>query len=115
MRKILKTVKRIIVSLSVIPLSFVKIFHEVGVLPSLDGPPVKSHYYYSVFDNLETYNVGFLVFVLMGVSLLSAILILHNTWTERKVVRITANLFYFVTVFFFVVLLTAASTVARLY
>ncbi len=52
MKKI-SVILKIIFTLAVIPLSFVKLFHDVGVLPNKDGAPVKVHYYYSLWDNLK--------------------------------------------------------------
>ena len=115
MKKRIEQIVKILLSLAVIPLSFVKLFHDVGVLPSLDGKPVERHYYYSVMDNLQAYDIGFLVPILIAFAVLSVIVTAVHFWKEDKKWRLASRVLTVVTAVLFVLLLTVASTVARGY
>lgn len=118
-KKIAVILTEIILSLSIIPLWFIKFFHEVGHFPSNPDKPyeiVAHHYYYSVLDNLSALDCGYLIYISFVLIIATVTLsLLCLKFKRNKPLFIASLILFGVTILSFTVFLFWASTVARGY
>lgn len=73
---------QIIGTCALIPLYFVKLMHEVGVLPTEDGGIVETHYYYSIYDKMG--QDSFAVWIMIIIALASIVGYVFNIVHEGE-------------------------------
>lgn len=115
MKKIVGNCIGVILSLALLPCHFIKWFHEVGVLPSLDGGVVRHHYYYSMADNLRALDKGWMLGVSIALLGVSALALLVPLCCKDKKWRWIGWIIFCISVAFFLCALVVSSTVARGY
>ncbi len=76
--KTLYSVAQIIGTCAVIPMYFVKLIHEVAVLPTEDGGTVSIDYYYSVYDKFGYAGYAFVVWTMIAIEVASIVLYIFN-------------------------------------
>ena len=117
MKKQVFPVAKIILSITTIPLWFVKMFVGVGYLPNqTTGEIVEVIFRHSMFENIGDLVHPILAHSVIAITLLSVIM---NTIVlisfDNKAIKITANALFVVSIGLFLILLLLASTVARGY
>ena len=117
MKKQVFPVAKIILSITTIPLWFVKMFVGVGHLPDqTTGEIVEVIFRHSMFENIGDLVHPVLAHSVIAITLLSIIM---NTIVlisfDNKAIKITANGLFVVSIGLFLILLLLASTVARGY
>jgi hypothetical protein len=117
--KYLSGAVEIVVDLVFIPLFFVKIFHEVAVLPAVDAEGNLStwrvDYYYSALQNLQELELPFFIYIAIALLVASAGLAVAAMIKDHKKLRIANYVVFAVAVIFAVFVILLASAVARGY
>lgn len=105
---------KIFISLSLIPLWFVKLFHGVGHLTNQSGEIVRVDFYHSMIENLSEYP--YLSYISIALLVLSAALsIVELRFKENKAVRLASIIAFSVALLTFTLLFFLASSVGRGY
>lgn len=119
LKKIIFPIVKILLNVCMIPLCFIKIFHDVGILPGYDSNgefiTVKHHYYYSMSDNLKAYELQGFLPLLIGLIVCSVAVTVVSMAIKRDGWKKLSNVVFFVSFASFLILFTIASTVARGY
>lgn len=116
MKNIIINLVKIILSLTTIPLWFVKFFHGVGHLPSKDtGEIVEVHFYHSMYENMISLGLSFLFYISIIVVVGSVVFSVLNIKSTDKKINKISNIIFVVTIVLFLLCLVVASTVARGY
>ena len=116
MKKWIECVGKIVLSLALIPLWFVKFFHDVGVLPNEDGGVSRVDYYYTVFENLQATDFSFLFYLSLAMSIAALIFaILSWEFLKNKKIIFTSRFLVVALVGVFLISVLVASTVSRGY
>jgi hypothetical protein len=117
--KYLTGVVEVVVDLAFIPLFFVKIFHEVAVLPVVDAEGNQStwrvDYYYSPLQNLQELELPFFIYIAIALLVASAGLAVATMVKDCKKLRIANYVVFAVAVTFAVFVILLAFTVVRNY
>lgn len=117
MKKHVFSICKIILSVATIPLWFVKMFTGNGHLPDqTTGDIVEVTFHHSMFENIADFIHPVLAYIAFAIALISAVtnsIVLK--FSDNKTVRVIANVTFFIAVGLFLILLIAASTVARGY
>ncbi|MBQ4111684.1 MAG: hypothetical protein IJD38_02695 [Clostridia bacterium] len=99
-----------VLSAGLIPLWFVKIFHDVGHLPSAEDPNkiVAVHFYFSMYDNMRIFP--FFIYLSIGLLTASAVATLIGICKPAlpRIREVRKSLFWIAVPFFFLMLLCAA-------
>lgn len=105
---------KIFISISLIPLWFIKLFHGVGHLPSQSGEIVRVDFYHSMIENLSEYP--YLIYISIALLVLSAALsIVELIFKKNRWVRLAALVAFVAAVLTFITLFFLASSVGRGY
>jgi hypothetical protein len=116
--KYLVSAVEIIIDIALIPLYFVKMFHEVAVLPGVDADGIfitgRFDYYYSPLENLQ-YDSVFLIYIAIGLLAVSVMLAIATMIKDNKKLRIINYIVFAIAVLFAVFVILLASTVTRCY
>ena len=110
-RKVLITeILNIIVNCTVLPLYFIKIFHDVAVHPGFDedGNQIVGRFdhYYSIYYKLDRENLAFILWaavVISAVSVLSSVLTI--VVKDNKILKVASRILFAISVISFLVLL----------
>ena len=105
---------KIFISISLIPLWFVKLFHGVGHLPNQSGEIVRVDFYHSMIENLSEYP--YLSYISIALLVLSAALsIVELRFKKIKAIRLASVITFSVALLTFIFLFVLASSVGRGY
>ena len=117
MKKYSLGIAKIVVSLGLIPLWFLKIFHGVGHLPSQDEPGkiVEVDFYHSMFENIHDMEFSLLMYLSFALTVLSVVFSIFAMKSQNKNVQRTSHIVSAIMVLVFLVSLLVASTVGRGY
>lgn len=103
-------IAKIVANCIILPLYFIKFYHEVATFPGVDGDGqfivVYRDYYYSIFYKLNREGLAFALWLAVAVSALSIILsALRIVIKDNKVLKIASHILFGISVIFFLVLL----------
>lgn len=116
MKKRVFSIVKLILSAAMIPLCFIKFFCDTGHLPDVNGNVIEHKYYYSVLDNVSALGCPFLVYLTLAFLALSVVFsAIGAVRTGNRILSVTGNVIFIVASAMFLVVLVAASTVARGY
>ena len=105
---------KIFISISLIPLWFIKLFHGVGHLPSQSGEIVRVDFYHSMIENLSEYPcLPYISIALLALS--AALSIVELIFKKNRWVRLAALVAFVAALLTFITLFFRASSVARGY
>lgn len=114
MKKALEVVK-ICLNLLMGALCFIKIEHDVAVLPNAEGSVGRADYYYSILDKLSGKNLQFLVYIALAVMAASvALSVVAYIAKDNIKIRLTSHVIFVVAAIFFLVLLCYAVLILRI-
>ena len=105
---------KLIVDCIVLPLYFVKFFHEVAVLPGFsdEGEQITNRidYYYSIFDKISREGLSALLWISVVITVASVALCVANLIVKgNKSLKVVSNVVFAIAiVLFFVLLLISA-------
>lgn len=106
------------VNLALLPLFYVKFFHEVSILPGYDADgnfiTIKQDHYYSIVDNLR-YNPIRFVHISVALIVMSVIYCILSLFIKHKNMKIASHVFAICSVAFFLLVLFIASLVRKNY
>lgn len=108
------------VSLLCIPFYFLRVFHDEGILPGQDEQgnfvPVRKYYDYSMPENLTAQGAGWLFYVSLALTVLSAALALACIFLkENKRLRIADIAVFILSLLVFAAAVLAAAATSRGY
>lgn len=109
---------KIAITITQIPLWFVKMFHDVGHLPSQENPNeiLTVDFYHSMYENIGDSGYSYLAYLSFALIALTVITsALGMSEKSKKKAKTISNVLFFVTVAVFAFLLLMASTVGRGY
>ena len=122
MRKpILSEIVKIILNCAVVPLYFIRFFHEVAVLPvvDMDGNYIttsRTDYYYSIFYKLNREGLVFLLWIAVVISVVSIVISVFGfVVKDGKILKIASNILFAISVAFFLVLLFVSLQISYAY
>ena len=117
MKKQVFPVAKIILSITTIPLWFVKMFVGVGHLPDqATGEIVEVIFRHSMLENVGDLAHPILAYIAMAIAVVSAVInVIALKYSDNKKIKITANVTFGVAIVLFLILMLLASTVARGY
>ena len=116
MKKRIFPIIKAAISISTLPLWFVKMFRRVGHLPTESGEIVERIFRHSMFENLTDVDFSVLPYAAMALAVISAVFnLLLLIIPRKKWATILSNILFGVAVGVFIVLQLMASTVARGY
>ena len=103
-------IAKIVVNCVILPLYFIKFYHDKAAFPGSDGDGqfivVYKDYYYSIFDKLNREEIAFSLWLAVAISALSIILsVLRIVIKDNKVLKIASHILFGISVIFFLVLL----------
>ncbi len=84
-------VSQIIGTCIMIPMYFVKLMHEVGILPTEDGGTIEAHYYYSIYDKLG--RDSYAVWIMIAIAVASIALYIISIARGGKFNKICITVF----------------------
>jgi len=117
MKKHIFSISKIVLSIAIIPLYFVKMFVGVGHLPDqTTSEIVEVIFRHSMLENIGDLAHPILAYIAIAIALASAVInAVVLKISNIKAIRIIANLAFGVAIGLFLILLLMASTVARGY
>ena len=118
MKKLVFNICKIFISSGIIPLWFIKLFHDVGHFQSQNNinEIVRIDFYYSMIDNIKSLDLSFLIYIsfaLIAISIVTAALSIKCR--DNKKISFISNISFVLTLTSFLVFLLLASTVSRGY
>lgn len=86
-------------------LYFIKIDHDIAVLPNPEGDLARVDYYYSIFDKLLRENLQFLIWIALAVTAVSVLLsILVCVVKDNQKLKIASHVIFGISASFFLAL-----------
>ncbi len=112
------SIMEILINISLLPLFYVKLFHEVSVLPGTDenGNMITQRFdhYYSIIDNLKYDPMGWIK-ISVALIIVSIIYCILSFFIKHKNMKITSHIFAVCSILFFLLVLFLAYLVRRDY
>ncbi len=122
MKKLSNVMLIILNALNIIltPVFFLKIFHDVGVLPKHDINgnfigTTKTHYYYTPLENLKALECEYLLWVCVAFIVLSLTVFLFSFIKKERWLKTLSLIISVFTTLMLLCVITFSSTVARGY
>jgi len=113
-------IAKLFIDIFLIPLSFIKIFHYVAVLPgeNANGEPITGRfdYFYSIYDKLFLENLLIILWVAFALIIISAVLaILNIAIKDNKKLLTASHITFGIAAGFFLITLIFAATIVYTY
>lgn len=103
---IVSEVAKICLNILMGTLCFIKIDHDVAILPNDEGDIIQVDYYYSIYEKLFREDIQFLVYIALAVMAASvALSVVACIAKDNRKVRIASYVIFAVYTVFFIVLL----------
>ena len=109
-KPLLSEIVKIIINCAILPLYFIKFYHEVAVLPGFDADgnhiTHRMDHYYSIYYKLDREGLAYLLWLAVAVAIASvAMSLLRIAVKDGKKLKIASNIIFGISVAFFLVLL----------
>ena len=109
-KPLLSEIVKIIINCAILPLYFIKFYHEVAVLPGFDADgnhiTHRIDHYYSIYYKLDREELAYLLWLAVAVAIASvAMSLLRIAVKDGKKLKIASNIIFGISVAFFLVLL----------